>query len=268
METYSTEIKKILKIVAVVVVILGLFLLVESAKSFKELRLIGSGIPAVNIITVTGEGEAFAIPDTARFTFSIIEEAKTVEEAQAKVAQKEEEAIAVLKDAGIEEKNYKTVSYSVYPRYEYQTRKQMFTTGESQRVFVAFEVTETIEVKTKDTEKAGEILGQLGAVGVENISGLSFEVEDEDAIRSKARGEAIDDAREKAEELADQLGVKLVRIVSFGQNMYGYGYGGDAYFAKAELSAMGATNDAEISPVVPSGENRFVETVSVTYEIH
>jgi len=93
---------------------------------------------------------------------------------------------------------------------------------------------------------------------------LNFVVEDEDTIRSEARGKAIDDAQAKAEELADQLGVKLVRVVSFDQ---GGNYYPTIYKATAEFNMGGSVDDSASSPILPTGENRFVENVMITYEI-
>ena len=246
----------------VVVIILGLFLVVETIKSFKQFSLLGNDTPAMYTITLSGEGEAFAKPDVAEFTFSIVEEAQTVQEASERVSEKENEAIDMLEKEGVEEKNIRTLSYNVYPRYEYRSQGSIMP-GDSQRVLVGYEVRETIRVKSEDAQKAGELLSALGEIGVQNISGLTFVVEDEDEVRSEARGEAIENAREKAEELADQLGVKLVRVVSFNQ---GGGYSPSPYKAMAEMS-LDSIEEAVSAPSIPMGENRFAETVSVTYEI-
>lgn len=266
MDIYQTEIRRLLKISIVVAVILGLFLAASAIRAFKEYRLLGSDTPAVHVITVTGEGEAFAKPDVAEFTFSIIEEAKSVAEANNAVAEKEKLALAALKEKGIEEDDIKTISYNVRPRYEYRPNQDMLVTSSrgNQRVLVGYEVRETLRVTSSDTENAGQLISSLGEIGVQNLSGLTFTVEDEDTIISEARGKAIEDAKAKAEELADQLGVKLVRIVSFGENR-GY-YPSLASSFKGEFGLGGAA-DESVVPTVPTGENQFTQTISITYEI-
>ena len=47
------------------------------------------------------------------------------------------------------------------------------------------------------------------------MSGLSFSIDDEELLKEDARKLAIDDAKENAEILAGNLGVKLVRIINF-----------------------------------------------------
>ena len=262
---YTVEIRRILKVSFVVIVILGLFLIAVTLRSFKEYRLLGSDTPAVNTITASGEGEAFAKPNIAEFTFSIVEESKSVASANEAVAKKENMAIDIMKEKGVEEDDIKTISYNVNPRYEYRRNNDMYIPYPkgSERILVAYEVRETIRVKSDDTEKAGELISSLGEIGVQNLSGLTFTVEDEDSVRSEARGDAIDNAKEKAEELADQLGVKLVRIVGFGQ---GGRYSPVSYAEKADFG-MGNMVESSATPSIPVGENSFVERVTVTYEI-
>jgi len=112
MDQYATEIKKLFKIGGIVVIILGLFLAVEAVKSFKEISLLGSDTPAVHTITVSGTGEAFAKPNMVEFTFSIVEEAKTVAEANEQASEKENQAVAKLKEMVMAEKDIRTLSYN------------------------------------------------------------------------------------------------------------------------------------------------------------
>jgi len=259
METYSHDIRKLLKIAAGVCIVLGLFLAIETVKSFKEYGLLGANVPAQHTITVRGEGEAFAKPDRAHFTFSIIEEASTVQDAQQQATQREERALETLRDAGIEEKNIRTIRYNLNPRYEYPRNTVGRRSGT--RVLAGFEIRQTVEVKTDDIAAAGKLIGGLGEIGVQDISGLSFEVSDEDAVRSQARTQAIEEARAKAERLADELDVKLTRIVSFNESGSVRPHRFEAMSANADLGRGGG------NPEIPSGENRIVERVSVTYEI-
>lgn len=263
----SKELKRIYNVGLVVAVILGLFLLTLSINELKKNRYIGSENPNTYTISVTGEGEAFAVPDTAKFTFTVEEEAETISIAQASVAQTVNEILDLLDDEGISEKNIKTLGYNSYPRYEYRNQNVVCTSefcpprGE-ERVLVGYVVSHNLEVKVEDEEKAGEIIGQIGNMEVDYISGLNFVVEDESQIRNEARGLAIEDARQKAEVLADQLGVSLGSVVSFsesGQPTPFYAYEG-----------LGGAYDearAESAPKLPSGENKVVSRVNIVYQI-
>ena len=244
---------------------LALFLLVLTVSNLKEWRFIGTGVPATNSITVSGEGEVFAVPDTATFSVTVQEEAKEVKDAQGVATKKINDIIAYLKGGGIEEKDIKTADYSVYPQYDY-VQESVCREGycpPGRQVLRGFQVSQTLIVKVRDTEKAGDLLSGVGERGASSVSGLSFTIDDEEDLQREARGKAIEDARTKAAELAKQLNVRLVRIVGFSENgsyppmPYAYGRGGD--MAVMESKAM--------APEIPVGENKIVSNVSVTYEI-
>lgn len=244
---------------------LVLFLLAQTLKSFKEYRYIGSGVTASNTVTVTGKGEVFSVPDRATFSVTVREEASDVATAQDKATKKMNDVIAYLKGAGVEEKDIKTVNYNVNPKYEWHNavcREGYCPPGK--QTLVGFEVWQTLEVKVKDPKKAGELLSGVGSKGASEVSGLSFTIEDEDKLRAEAREKAIAEAREKANELAKQLGVQVVRVVGFYEDAGGYpppiAYGRGGMDMAAEAKAM-------VAPELPTGENKIVSNVNITYEI-
>lgn len=248
---------------------LGLFLVVAALSSLKEYRFIGSGVTATNTITVSGQGEVFAVPDTGEFSVTIQEEAKDVATAQDAATKKTNDIVAYLKGAGVEEKDIKTTDYSVYPQYEWTN--SVCTPGATycppgKQVLKGFQVSQTLSVKVKDTTKAGELLSGVGSKGASQVSGLSFTVEDEDALKAQAREKAIADAKTKADELASQLGVSIVRVVGFGEDSGGYPIMYAKTMAMDSAAGMGVRESAP-APAIPTGENKISSNVTVTYEI-
>ena len=244
---------------------LALFLVVVTIGELKGLRFIGSGVTATNTITVSGDGEVFAVPDTATFSVTVQEEAKEVKDAQETATKKSNDIIAYLKSQDIDEKDIQTTDYSVYPQHDYiqKTCIEGYCTG-GQQVLRGFQVSQTLTVKVRDTKKAGDLLSGVGSRGVSSVSGLSFTIDDQDALEAEARAKAITKARIKADELARQLGVSVVRVVGFSEN-------GNypVYYAKAEMSlaADGRGGAPAPSPEIPTGQNKITSNVSVTYEI-
>lgn len=246
--------------------VLALFLLVATFAGLKYLKYIGSGVAATNTITVSGEAEVFAVPDTAVFSVTVRETAREVKTAQDAATKEGNDIVSYLKEKGVEEKDIKTTEYSVYPQYEWIAPgcdNRIVPCPGSKQTLTGFQVSQTLTVKVRDTQEAGDLLEGVGSRGASEVSGLSFTIDDEDALKAEARDEAIQKAKEKAEVLADSLGVKLVRVVGFYENdgptAYPYGMGG------AERSVA---QDAKLAaPVVPTGENKIVSSVSVTYEV-
>jgi uncharacterized protein YggE len=252
---------------AAALVLLALFLALKSVSELRGMRYIGAGVPAVNTITVEGDGETVAIPDIGEFTFSVVEKASTVAAAQDSAAKKLNAAIAYLKGQGVDEKDVKTVNYSVGPVYEWQQTACAMGTpcpgGKS--VLTGYEVRQSVSVKVRDTKRAGELLTGVGSTGATELSGLTFTVDNDDELQASAREEAIGKAKEKAEVLASQLGVKLVRIVNFNENGGGYPtpmYSRDGY----GMGGVMAT-ESKVAPSIPTGENKITSHVTITYEI-
>lgn len=244
---------------------LTVFLCIAAIGELKGLRYIGTGVAATNTITVSGEGEVFAVPDTATFSITVMEEAKDVADAQEVATEKANAIIAYLKKEGVDEKDIRTADYSVYPQYDYLQAvcSGGYCPGGKQELR-GFQVSQTLTVKVRDTKKAGDLLSGVGELGASSVSGLSFTIDDEDELNQEARGMAIADAREKAEELSRELGVRIVRVVGFSESDYGYpvpyayGMGGDTAVRAESVKS---------SPEIPVGENKIVSNVNVTYEI-
>lgn len=242
-------------------VLLAIFLGVSALAGLKGLR---NPNPVYNVITVNGEGEAFAVPDVATFSFSVSMDAATVSAAQEGVTKKMDAILAQLEEMGIEEKDIKTSDYSVYPKYTYSAFPCSINyCPPSQQKQDGYSANHSVSVKVRETEKAGEALAAAGSAGATNLSSIAFTVDDEDKIVDEARALAIRDAKEKAEMLADELGVKLLRVMGYNDNM-----GGNPmpYYREMSVSAGSADVQAK-APTLPTGENKVQVSVSVTYEI-
>lgn len=245
--------------------ILALFLLVITIKEMKSISYVGRDVAVANSISVNGKGEEITIPDIATFSFGVTEKAKTVSLAQSAATAKLNAALKVVKESGVEDKDIKTTSYNINPSYEYTNGVcNAVSCSPSRSVLVGYEVSQTISVKVRNIEKAGALLVSVGALEVQNVSGLSFSVDNIDNIKAKARASAISDAKAKAEKLAKDLGVSLVRITSFYDNsdqpIPYYGMGNEMMSAKVSSAPI-------VAPEIPVGEQKVVSNVTITYEI-
>lgn len=249
------------------------FLAVLTIKEAKSIGYVGKSDQIVNTISVNGKGEMVAAPDVALFSFTVTENAKTVVEAQTKATEKINNSLKVVRDAGVADKDIQTVSYTINPHYEYQDSvcptvyspsSSVMPCRPGKSVMTGYDVSQTIQVKVRDLNKAGTLFTAIGATGVQNINGLDFSVDKPETVKAQAREKAIADAKTKAQALADQLGVKIVRITSFYENgdpVYPI-YGMVGANLKAEASAVAAP-----APELPAGEQKVVSNVTITYEI-
>lgn len=216
-------------------------------------------------ISVTGEGEVLMKADIATFSFSVQAEGEDAATAQEASAESINAILGYLGEAGIEDKDIKTQNYNLYPKYSYEDRicleGRYCPPGE--RFIDGYEVSQTVTVKVRDIDTAGDILSGVGERGATNISGLRFVIDDEEALKDEAREVAIADAKTKAKELADNLGMRLGKITGYWEEGNG-GY----YEPVMRMEAMEMSMDsAAASPSIPAGENTTVVRVNISYQL-
>lgn len=259
--------ERLRKAIYATIIVLAVFLGIKAFAELQGLRYIGTGIGATNVISVSGEGEALAVPDIATFNFTVTSKKPTVAAAQEEATKNINAVTAYLKEQGIADRDIKTTDYSVYPQYDYI--QAACTNGycpPGRQVLNGYEVRQTTSVKVRDTGKAGDLLTGVGQKGATEVSGLNFTFDDPDAVQKEARQKAIADAKDKADELARELGVRIVRVVSYSENGGGYPapmYARDAY----GLGGSVANETKAVAPQISIGENKVTSYVSVTYEI-
>ncbi len=258
------ENKKLLQgLITVGIVSLSLFFLAKASESAR-------GYTRENppTITVNGEGEYFAVPDTATFTASVEREGKTQKEAKDVGATAMNKILdAIKKEFAISDKDIKTTNLSVNPKYEYNNggvcKAGICPPSYSNPKIVGYIYNQTVSIKVRSSDKAGDVSSRLAELGATNIYGPQFTLDDEDMAKEQARMEAIKDAKIKARTLSMQLGVRLGKVASFSENNGGGIY--PTYGMDARTENLSSQKSAV--PELPAGENKYTSNVTITYEI-
>lgn len=233
------------------IVVAGLFYLVGQYIASQPQR-VAEETEAKREITVQGTGEVRARPDVARLTLGVQTGVQPTAKAALDIlSQKFDAAIAAVKSLGIKEEDVRTTNLSVNPQYDFPDGRQ---------VLRGFEATESVEVRIRDLEKIGEVLARTTAEGVNQSGGLSFEIDEPEALQSEAEEKAIKQARENAQRLARALGVNLGRVKTFSVTP---SPGIPPIYAEARLDAGAPA----AGPPVPPGTQEISVTVTVTYEL-
>ncbi len=240
--------------------ILALFLLAQTitiAENFGR----PSG-PATDVITVQGSGQATLPPDVARVSFTVQNTAPAVADAQAATTKQANAALDFVKGQGIADKDVKTLSYNISPQYSYPNpcpRGALCPDYSGSPKIIGYQVSETIQITIRNLSSVGAFLGGLGKLSVQNVSGPDFALDDATAGYDAARADAINKAKTQAVLLAKQLGVSLGKIVNFSESSGG---SPGPMYATGIMSAKEAA-----TPNIPTGENTYNASVSITYEI-
>lgn len=251
----------------VLLIIFCVYFGVKTVLEFKNFRMMG-----MTYVSLDGKGEVSSAPDLATINFTIKENDKLTKDAQDKVSVKEKVVLVFLDKSGIEKKDIKAESVNFYPQYDYgipcisQVNVIDVSCQPTLPKIIGYEASEYITVKIHDITKAGEIVSGLAELKVFDMNGPNYSIENEENLKAQARKLAIADAKNKAKILAQDLGLHLGKVTSFMDNNTSSGY--PAMYEKLSVDmGMGDSDIAIPAPSLPSGENKIISNVTITYDL-
>ncbi len=151
-------------------------------------------------LTAHGHGEVKVKPDIARLTADVTTHDKRQAPAVQDNARRMTALITAIKGLGIADRDIGTQGYTVNPQYEYSDGRAHLT---------GYEVTNSALVTLRDLTQAGTLIDTVTQVGVNQLSGVSYDLSDRAASQDQALALAVADARRRATAMASALGVTL-----------------------------------------------------------
>jgi len=251
------------KLVSTILVILGILavlisaivLLVQMTMFIPKMKSVSKSVPVgtefPNAISVNGMGEVYVKPELANISIGVESRAKTAGEASDQNKRDMNQVMSSLKAMGIKDEDIQTTDYSIYPDYRY-------TENEGEKM-VGYIVRNMVQVKVKDIDKIGDILDAATGAGANAIHGIRFTVEDPNKYKDEARKLAVEEAKSKAQKLANCAGVKLGDVLSIREEWYE----AEEYYMYEEMAAFEGKGGAPISP----GQLAITAMVQMQYEI-
>ena len=194
--------------------------------------------PEPPLLTVRAEADVEAEPDVAKISLGVQALRPTPKEAAAKVTQTVDAVKAKLADLGVGKDEVETSELYLGQGVEYDPR-----TGRAVRKGYQAYHWLRVTLKNEDFDKLAAVVDAAVAAGATSLSGLVFEVEDDNALRAQALAKAVGYAKEKAQAMAAAAGVEIVgvqRITEQYPEAWPYGYA-----AEAAAPAAGAMAPAE-----------------------
>lgn len=169
------------------------------------------GDEQVNAIYVSGSGSASAVANQATLTVGVLTEDPSASEAVEDNALLMTAVIEAIKAMGIGEDEIKTVTYSVYPNYDWELR---MVTG--------YRVTNMVQVEIHDLDIVGDVIDAAANAGANSIQGISFGLSDDlaEELQTDAYILALRDASEKADLIADTLELQITGVLSVSESVY------------------------------------------------
>lgn len=213
------------------------------------------GTPAARTVRVSGMGRVQIEPDTAIVTVGVDVLKPTLGDAQAEATTQMTAVIDALKAAGIDEKDIQTVNYSVSILRDYDENG-------NPAAIKGFQVSNQVNVKLRDLDGLGDLLDTVVEAGANNVYGIAFLVDDPSRAASQARAHAVDDARQKADELADAAGMTLGQAVAISESE-APPPSPEVFKSVAEDSAAGRAGPVPVQV----GTTEVSVTVDITFEM-
>jgi uncharacterized protein YggE len=212
-----------------------------------------TGNAPVTGINAIGTGEAFGEPDVLVVNVGVSAERASIAEAREAAAGAQRGVVDALKRNGVAEKDIQTVQFSVNPQYDFR--------GGNQQI-IGYQVSNVVTAKVRDLAKAGATIDAAIEAGGNDavVQGVQFGIDDPSELQKQAREQAVKEAREQAQQLADNAGVKLGKLLSISESS------GSIPIA-ADVIRAPATGDASIESPIETGQLTVRITVVVLYAV-
>lgn len=222
------------------------------------------GVPPPQI-SVSGSAEVKVIPDEVFVNVGI-----EIRDADLAKAKREhdllmERALAYLKAEKIDAKDIQTDYINIQPTYERDSNSKP----------IAYIVRKSIEIRLADVKKLESLISGLLENGVNNVHGITLRTTELRKYRDQARAMAIRAAREKADALASELGVKCGKPYNINANEWGGWWnsgrywGGSGHYAYQNTSFNGSVpatgNPADNGSSLSLGQISVSATVNVSF---
>ncbi|NEU32277.1 SIMPL domain-containing protein [bacterium LRH843] len=153
-------------------------------------------------IQVTGESTLSAPPDQAIITLGMITENKNLHDAQTENVAVISNVIKSLLTLGIPKEKIETLQYQIESEHDYPNGQQTFR---------AFKVTHQLNVIVDNVNMAGPVVDTAVQHGANSVSSIQFTLKDPDYYYSRALMRAIENGSQKAQTIAQKIGVSLHR---------------------------------------------------------
>lgn len=158
------------------------------------------------ILRVSGEGTIEAAPEIMEVEIGVVTSGRTSNEALAENSRQVQDLVAAIRAMGVPPEDVETARLNVEPRYAER--------GETNAI-IGWQAENILRVRTDELERAGEIVTALFDAGGNNISTPQFILTDESnaAVARRAEAEALSEAREQADAVAQTMDMRVSRVL-------------------------------------------------------
>jgi uncharacterized protein YggE len=195
-------------------VLLGLvvaYLLGNAGTTTAEAAEENAATPPARTLTMSGFGQATAVPDEVTFDLSVRLLRPTLEEALDASNEEMAGVLKALEDAGVQRKDVQTTGLEMNPDYTYP--------DDSPPVLRGYRVSQQAAVLVRELKEAGRAVNAAVVAGgnVVRVENIQLKIGDPEAALATAREEAVAKATAKAEEYAAATGQELGDVLTLSE---------------------------------------------------
>ncbi|GAA4381090.1 SIMPL domain-containing protein [Nocardioides caricicola] len=207
----TVSVRSILVTVVVVLALLVAFLLGGAGGGGTPAQAVDDEQPAVErarTLTMTGAGDATAVPDQLSFDVGVTVVRDDLETALDAASAAMDDVLAALADQGVAKGDVQTTGLSMNPVYQYHQYDPPTITG--------YRVGQRATVLVRELEQGGAAVSAAVAAGGNDVrvGDIRLLVGDTDAVMKRAREAAVAEATAKAEEYAAASGQELGEVMT------------------------------------------------------
>jgi uncharacterized protein YggE len=231
----------------------GSLILLATACGDSGDTYVQTGTAPVTGINATGTGEAFGEPDVLIVNVGVSAQRDSIAGAREAAAAAQKGVIDSLKRNGVADKDIQTIQFSVNPQYDFRSGSQQI---------IGYVVSNVVTAKIRDLAKAGATIDAAIEAGGNDavMQGVQFGIDDPTELQKQAREQAVRKAKEQAQQLADNAGVKLGKLLSISESS------GSVPIA-ADVIRAPATGEAVTESPIQAGQLTVRITVVLLYAV-
>jgi uncharacterized protein YggE len=205
-------------------------------------------------MSVSAVGRVAAPPDVLAVVLAVETEAPTVSQALSENSTRANDMMSALKEHGVDERDLQTSQFTIAPVWEPRGPNDTRPAK-----IIGYRVRNALRAKVRDLQGAGATIDAAVRAGgdASRLQDISYSIDNPGKLLVQAREAAVEEAKAKAKQLTEGLGVRLGGVISISESVVG----------EPRPFPDFAQMAREAPPVIAAGEEEVAVQVTVDYEL-
>jgi uncharacterized protein len=208
-------------------------------------------MPTPPVLVVTGTADVLAVPDEAVVRLGILRQAAVAQTAQDQANAVAQDILTAITKVGVAAKDIRTERLILSPVYNSRSADQKV---------VSYNATNTVSIRLDNLALTGSVIDAGLKAGANQLNGVQFRLRNELPSRQEALKRAVQEARAKAQAMAEALNVGLMEVLEASES-------GVAVSPRLDSVAFSRAAPQSVETPVLPGEIEIHANVTIRYRI-